>query len=147
MSEVHTKAHAGFKHAAHGLALALSLGLAGSLGAWADGELPLKNVSVDANKQLVVQFATGLGAPQEPKLMEMPAPNHQLLIDFSGASLDENTIPAGDQLTKVVASQMPGVKGARVGVIANAGSPTVRVALDLDSELVIHPSVTSLQDG
>src|ERR1700722_7909586 len=124
MSETETKALAGLQHATLGIALALSLGLVGSLSAWADGELSLKNVTVDSSKQLVVQFATGMGAPQSPKLMEMPAPNHQLLIDFSGVSLDENTIPSGDQLTRQLAGKMPGVKAARVGVLANAASPT-----------------------
>jgi hypothetical protein len=79
--------------------------------------------------------------------MEMPAPNHQLLIDFTGVSLDDTTIPAGAQLTKQLAGQMPGVRAARVGVLTNATAPTVRVALDLDADLVIKPSVASLQDG
>ncbi len=147
MSETHTTTFAGIKHAASMLTLALTVSLAASFGALADGDLSLKNVTSDTSKHLVVQFATGQGAPQAPKLMEMPSPNHQLLIDFIGVSLDENTVPSGDQLSKQLAAQMPGVRAARVGVLANAASPTVRVALDLDPDLEIKPSITSLQDG
>jgi tetratricopeptide (TPR) repeat protein len=147
MSETHTTTFAGIKQTARGITLALTVGLTVTLAAFADGELTIKNVVSDANKQLVVQFATGQGAPQAPKLMEMPAPNHQLLIDFAGVSLDENSVPSGDQLSKLLAAQMPGVRAARVGVLANAESPTVRVALDLDPDLQIKPSIAQLQDG
>ncbi|MBU6450965.1 MAG: tetratricopeptide repeat protein [Cyanobacteria bacterium REEB67] len=132
-----------------GLAVGLALGLAFSinLSALADGEIPLKNVTVDANRQLVVQFASGAGAPDSPKIVEVKEPQHQLFIEFSNVVLDDTNIPAGDKLSRMLAARMPGVRRARVGLVANATTPTVRVILDLDPDLVIKPTLTSLQDG
>jgi tetratricopeptide (TPR) repeat protein len=132
-----------------GLAFGLALGLALSinLGALADGEIPLKNVTVDANRQLVVQFTSGAGAPDTPKIVEVKEPQHQLFIEFSNVSLDDANIPAGDQLSRTLAARMPGVRRARLGLVPNAPIPTVRVILDLDPDLAIKPVLTSLQDG
>jgi len=153
MSEIHTStpvkapgAHLlGHLRVALGVAMALSFGL--SPMALADGEQSLQNVTVDSHRQLVVKFAPGGGAPQSPRLTEVKSPNHQLYIEFSGASLDDTTVPAGDQLTRLLASKMPGVKRAGIGIVSNATAPTVRVVLELDPDLVISPSVSSLQDG
>ena len=135
------------RHVTVGLTLALSAGLIGAFGALADGELSLKNISVNPSKQLVVEFVAGGGAPQAPTLTEAPSPNHQLLVDFANVSLDDNSALAGDLLSKQLRTQLPGVKAARVGVLTNAAVPTVRLAIDLDDGLAIKPTVTDLHDG
>ena len=125
-----------------GLGLAFSFGLA----AQADGEIALKNITADANHQIVVQFAAGAGSPATPKIVEVKEPNHQLFIEFANVVLDDNA-PAGDQLSKTLRAKMPGLRAARVGIVPNAETPTVRVILDLDPDLVIKPSLTNLQEG
>ncbi|MBS2009340.1 MAG: tetratricopeptide repeat protein [Cyanobacteria bacterium SZAS TMP-1] len=145
MSEMHTIAP---KRAL--TSLALSLGILGTFavgGALADGEQSLQNLAVDSQRHLVVQFAGGGGAPQAPKLTEVKSPNHQLYIEFADTTLDDNSVPPSDQLTRKLVSQLPGLRRALIGVVPNAASPTVRVVLDLDPDLAITPAVANLREG
>lgn len=130
------------------LALSLAVGLntvgfgvygAGSA-AMAQGEaLPLRKISVDANKLLVFEFATGGSKPAEPLVRELPAPQHRLVFDFAGSAIDSESMPSADQLSTQLNSALPGVLKARYSMVKNAKVPTARLVLDLWRSLDGHP--------
>lgn len=139
------------------LALTLAVGLntvsvgvflgAGSA-AMAQGEaLPLRKVSVDANKLLVFEFATGAAKPAEPLVRELPAPQHRLVFDFAGSAIDSESMPGADQLSAQMNSALPGVLKARCYMVKNAKVPTARLVLDLNPDVKVTPRLVRHEEG
>lgn len=113
----------------------------------ADGvTLPIKKISAGGAAELVVEFA-GSGFPTPPQVLDVPGPNHRVVIDFADASLDKGAVLPAEELSKAVAKTMPFVKAVRYQELLNAAKPTARVVVDLPEDLKVKPHVVKLEEG
>lgn len=106
----------------------------------------LRKVSVDANRKVVFEFATDGAKTPSPKLFEMPVPNHRLIMDLPGASMDMTSLASADQISAAVTKVLPGVSKVRFATLINQPQPTVRVTFDLAISTKVKPALR-MEDG
>lgn len=110
--------------------------------------LPIKKISVDASKQLVVEFGGATGSfPSVPHVLDLPGPNHRVVLDFNDASVDKGALGSPDDLSAAVHQALPFVKGLRYSNLENAPAPTARLVLDVPQEAKFKPHVVKLEEG
>ncbi|MBY0552554.1 MAG: tetratricopeptide repeat protein [Candidatus Obscuribacterales bacterium] len=113
----------------------------------ADGvTLPIKKISADGSQQLVIEFGGG-GFPTVPQVLDLPGPNHRVVIDFADASLDKSAVLAPEELSGTVRQSMPFVKSVRYSNLENSTKPTARVVVDLPEDVKVKPRVVKLEEG
>lgn len=113
----------------------------------ADGvTLPIKKISADQTQQLVVEFASH-SFPTAPQVLDLPGPNHRVVIDFADASLDKGTVATQEELTKMVVKAIPNVKAVRYQELINAPKPTARVVIEFPEDQKVKPRVVKLEEG
>lgn len=109
--------------------------------------LPIKKISVDASKQLVVEFGGTAGSfPSVPHVLDLPGPNHRVVLDFTDATLDKAALQA-DSVSSAVQQALPFVKNVRYSNLENAPSPTARIVLDVPEGAKFKPHVVKLEAG
>lgn len=108
--------------------------------------LPVKKISVDSTRELVVEFGGG-SFPTVPQVLDLPGPNHRVVIDFADATLDGGSVASAEEVSKSVTEALPFVKSVRFSNLENSPKPTVRVVLDLPEETVVKPRVVKLEEG
>lgn len=122
-------------------------GLLASQAVFAQGAiLPIKKISVDNAQQLVVEFAPG-AFPTVPKLLDLPGPNHRIVMDFVDATIDKNSLPAVEELGGQLHQAIPYVKSVRYGDLSKSAKPTARVVIDLPEALTVKPRVVKVEEG
>lgn len=110
--------------------------------------LPIKKISVDGSKQLVVEFGGAAGNfPSAPHVLDLPGPNHRVVLDFSDASLDKANLPSADEVSAAVTQALPFVKSVRYSNLENAPAPTARIVLDVPEDAKLKPRVVKLEEG
>lgn len=110
--------------------------------------LPIKKISVDGSKQLVVEFGGAPGSfPAVPHVLDLPGPNHRVVLDFTDASLDKQSLPPAAELSTTVTQSLPFVKSVRYTNLENAPAPTARLVLDVPEDLKFKPRVVKLEEG
>lgn len=113
----------------------------------ADGvTLPIKKISADGSQQLVIEFGGG-GFPTVPQVLDLPGPNHRVVIDFADASLDKSAVLGAEELSGAVKQSIPFVKAVRYSNLENSTKPTARVVVDLPEEVKVKPRVVKLEEG
>ncbi len=128
-------------------------GMAGILmaqaGIAADGDtLPIKKIAVDGGKQVVVEFGGAAGAfPAVPHVLDLPGPNHRIVLDFTDASLDKASLPSAEDLSASFTQALPFVKSVRYSNLENSPKPTARLVLDLPEDVKVKPRVVKLEEG
>lgn len=108
--------------------------------------LPIKDVTVDANKQLVIVFDAGGSFPTQPIISELDTP-HRLSLDFPNAVLDLSTLPSADALTARLSEAIPGVSAVRLSTVKSQREPIARIVLEFNEGIKITPRVAKVQDG
>jgi Flp pilus assembly protein TadD len=108
--------------------------------------LAIKKISVDASKQLVIEFG-GANFPSVPHVLDLPGPNHRVVFDFTDAAVDKSSLPAADELSATVAQTLPLVKSVRYSNLENAPAPTARIVLDVPQDAKVKPRVVKLEQG
>ncbi len=110
--------------------------------------LPIKKISVDASKQLVVEFGGTAGNfPSAPHVLDLPGPNHRVVLDFTDAIIDKTSLPSADELSAAVIQSLPFVKSVRYSNLENAPAPTARIVLDVPEDGKFKPRVVKLEEG
>ena len=113
----------------------------------ADGTvLPIKKISAGSAQELVIEFAAK-SFPTAPQVLDLPGPNHRVVIDFADAKLDKGTVASPDELTKTFSKAIPFVKAVRYQELENAPKPTARVVLALPEDVKVKPRVVKLEEG
>jgi len=116
--------------------------------ALAAGSLPIQSIGVDENKELVIHFGSQSGAfPEVPHLLDMPGPNHRLVLDFAGAQIDKASLPSAEAVAVKIAKDAPGIKGLRFSNVPNAAKPTARIVVDLPENLKVTPRVVRIDES
>jgi len=129
-----------------GMASLLSI-LTSQVAMAADGvTLPIKKISADASQELVIEFAAK-SFPTAPQVLDLPGPNHRIVIDFADATLDRGTIVTQLELTKMVIKAIPYVKAVRYQELVNAPRPTARLVVELPEDFKVKPRVVKLEEG
>lgn len=113
--------------------------------AQADG-LPIRDLTLDGNGQLVVVFGTGGAFPPSPSISEMAPPNKRLVIDFHDAGFD-GAVPGGDVLTGRFVGAIPSVKAFRCSAVKGAKGSIARLVLDLDDDSDLKARVAKVEEG
>jgi Tfp pilus assembly protein PilF len=115
----------------------------------ADGSaLPLKSISLDAQKQLIVEFSThGGGFPAVPHLLDLPGPNHRVVVDLAGAIIEKGSLQTQEELSTAIGKAIPAIKGLRYYNQTNTDKPTARIVLDLPEALRAEPRVVKLDEN
>ncbi len=108
--------------------------------------LPIKDITVDANKQLVIVFDAGGSFPTQPIISELDTP-HRLSLDFPNAVLDLSTLPSADALTARLSEAIPGVSAVRLSTVKSQREPIARIVLEFNEGIKITPRVAKVQDG
>ncbi|MBY0359470.1 MAG: tetratricopeptide repeat protein [Candidatus Obscuribacterales bacterium] len=108
--------------------------------------LPVKKISADMAQQIIVEFA-GEAFPSTPQVLDLPGPNHRVVIDFVDASIDRSSLLSQDDLSKNINQTLPFVKSVRYCDIENAPQPTARLVVDLPEEIAVKPRVVRLEKG
>lgn len=93
--------------------------------------LPIKSITVDANKQLVIVFDAGGSFPTQPIISELDTP-HRLSLDFPNAVLDLSTLPSADALTARLSEAIPGVSAVRLSTVKSQREPIARIVLEFN---------------
>lgn len=129
--------------------LTASIFAACAAGAGADSvPLPIKGISVDSQKQILILFATRANAfPSPPHVLDLPGPDHRVVLDFTDAIVDKAAMPASDDLSQRIHKIFPAVKGIRYSNLVSDGKPIARVVIDLPERLPVTPRVVKLEDG
>ncbi|CAN5321759.1 hypothetical protein BH11CYA1_BH11CYA1_15260 [soil metagenome] len=113
--------------------LAMTFSLAGNLCPAAQAQsadtASLRKISVDSSNHIVFEFASG-GVKASPKLFEMPAPDHRLIIDLPSTEIDTSAMPSADAVSAEINRVFPAIKSVRF-LTPLKDVPTVRVAFDL----------------
>lgn len=107
--------------------------------------VPLKKISVDANRQIVFEYDNDGSKSSAPQFFEMPSPDHRLFVDLPGTTMSSATMPTADQLSEEVRAVLPGIRRVRF-LTPQKATPTVRVAFDLAIKAKIRP-VVKIVDG
>ncbi len=143
----HDQVTLGKKRFLPALALSLAVSLTGfQTAAWADDEpTPIKKISVNSDKQIVVEFAMGDKATlKAPKLEDFPGPTHRLVIDFTDAVIEKGKTQPASQTLKELSKAYPDIKGIRYAALKNADEPTARIVLDLPESFPDNPQVVNV---
>lgn len=114
------------------------------LAAGSEDGLPLKDVRVDANKQIVFVFSTTGAMPPSPRITELDST--RLVLDFQGVGLDGN-IPLSDELTQRISRAVPGVKSVRYGMVLNSKVPILRFNFEVFEGSNFKARVAKQEDG
>lgn len=110
--------------------------------------LPVKKIGVDTSKQLVVEFGgAGGGFPTVPHVLDLPGPNHRVVLDFTDASIDKANLPAAEEVSAAITQALPFVRSVRFSNLENAPLPTARIVLDLPEDTKVKPRVVKLEQG
>jgi tetratricopeptide (TPR) repeat protein len=113
----------------------------------ADGViLPIKKISADAAQELVVEFGAA-GFPSAPQVLDVPGPNHRVVIDFADSSLDKGSVQQPEELSKLLVKSMPFVKAVKYQELVNAPRPTSRIVVELPEDVKVKPRVVKLEEG
>jgi tetratricopeptide (TPR) repeat protein len=121
---------------------------AGAVAADTGTAIPITGISVDAQRQLVVKFDNHSGGfPTVPHLLDLPGPNHRVVVDFSGATIEKGNVMAVEELSEAVMKVLPACKGVRYSNLTNAPKPTARIVIDLPEALHADPRVVKLEEG
>ncbi len=113
----------------------------------ADGTvLPIKKISAGAGQEIVIEFAAK-SFPTTPMVLDVPGPNHRVVIDLGDAKLDKGTVASPEELTKMISKAIPFVKAVRYQELENAPKPTARIVLALPEEVKVKPRVVKLEEG
>ncbi len=108
--------------------------------------LPIKKISADASQELVIEFAAK-AFPTAPQVLDLPGPNHRVVIDFTDASVDKGAVQSAEELSKVLTSSIPFIKAVRYSELENAPKPTARLVIDLPENVKVKPRVVKLEEG
>jgi tetratricopeptide (TPR) repeat protein len=108
--------------------------------------IPIKKISADASQEIVIEFGAS-GFPSAPQVLDVPGPNHRVVIDFADASLDKGTVLPPEELSKLLIKSMPFVKAVRYQELVNAPKPTARLVVELPEDLKVKPRVVKLEEG
>jgi hypothetical protein len=109
--------------------------------------LPIKRISVDAADELVIQFGTHVGSfPSPPHVLDLPGPNHRIVMDFSDTCVDKVNMPSVDDLSTRLHKLLPAIKSIHYSNLANAGKPTARVVIEVPEQLAVKPRVVKLEE-
>ncbi|MBX9572741.1 MAG: tetratricopeptide repeat protein [Candidatus Obscuribacterales bacterium] len=108
--------------------------------------LPIKKISADASQELVIEFAAK-SFPTAPQVLDLPGPNHRVVIDFTDASVDKGAVQSAEELSKTLASSIPFIKAVRYSELENAPKPTARLVIDLPESVKVKPRVVKLEEG
>ncbi len=130
------------------LSIAALLGMLSAQAAFAaDGQvLPIKSITAGASQELVIEFAAK-AFPATPQVLDLPGPNHRVVIDFADASLDKGSVVSQEELSKTISSSLPFVKALRYQELENAPKPTARIVVALPEDLKVKPRVVKLEEG
>jgi len=130
--------------------LALTLSAITALGSAAQADdgvtTALRKVSVDANRKVIFEFAEGAAKAPSPKMFEMPVPNHRLIMDLPGVSMDMTSMASADQISSAITKVLPGVSKVRFATLINQPQPTVRITFDLAIAAKVKPALV-MEDG
>lgn len=108
--------------------------------------LPIKKISADASQELVIEFAAK-AFPTAPQVLDLPGPNHRVVIDFTDASVDKGAVQSAEELSKILTSSIPFIKAVRYSELENAPKPTARLVIDLPENVKVKPRVVKLEEG
>lgn len=110
--------------------------------------LPIERIGMDSSRQLVVQFASQPGAfPSVPNVLDLPGPNHRVVLEFADATIDKANIATPEVISAAIAKILPSIRGVRYSNVANAAKPIVRIVLDLPEDLKVQPRVVKLEES
>lgn len=129
-----------------GIALATTVA---PLSAFAAGTkpLPIERIGLDNARQLVIQFAVEPGAfPSIPNVLDLPGPNHRVVVDFADTTIDRAKIPTVDEIKTAMTKVLPVVNGIRYTSLPNAAKPTARIVLELPEDLKVTPRVVKVDE-
>jgi tetratricopeptide (TPR) repeat protein len=109
--------------------------------------LPIKKISVDAADELVIQFGTHAGSfPSPPHVLDLPGPNHRIVMDFADSCVDKVNMPSVDDLSARLHKLLPAIRSIHYSNLANAGKPTARVVIEVPEQLAVKPRVVKLEE-
>ncbi|MGL1166849.1 hypothetical protein ACSTKZ_25255, partial [Vibrio parahaemolyticus] len=75
------------------------------------------------------------------QVLDLPGPNHRVVIDFADAMLDKGTVASPEELSKSISKLIPCVKAVRYQELENAPKPTARLVLELPENTKVKPHV------
>ncbi len=128
--------------------IALATTVAPSVFAAGTKPLPIEKIGLDNSRQLVIQFASQPGAfPSVPNVLDLPGPNHRVVVDFVDATIDKAKIPSVDDMKAAMSKVLPVINGIRYSILPNAAKPTARIVLDLPEDLKITARVVKLEES
>ncbi len=109
--------------------------------------LPIKKISLDSADQVVIQFAVHAGAfPVPPHVLELPGPDHRIVLDFQNTVVDRVNMPGSDELSERLHRLFPLIKGVRYTNLTNSARPTARVVIEVPEQLEVKPRVVKLEE-
>jgi hypothetical protein len=95
-----------------------------------------------------VKFNTHTGQfPGVPHLLDMPGPDHRVVLDFAGAAIEKGTLESPEAISKEVNKIVPAIKGIRYSNLTNTQKPTARVVVDLPEAVGADPRVVKLDES
>jgi tetratricopeptide (TPR) repeat protein len=110
--------------------------------------LPIKNITLDSQKQLVIEFSTrGSAFPTVPHLLDLPGPNHRVVVELTGAAIEKGSLPTAEDLTTTFNKMLPAVKGLRYSNATTSDKPTARLVLDLPESVKAEPKVVKVDES
>ena len=128
--------------------IALATTVAPSVFAAGTKPLPIERIGLDNARQLVIQFASQPGAfPSVPNVLDLPGPNHRVVVDFVDATIDKAKIPSVDDIKTAMSKVLPVINGIRYSILPNAAKPTARIVIDLPEDLKITARVVKLEES
>ncbi|CAN5521180.1 hypothetical protein BH10CYA1_BH10CYA1_31800 [soil metagenome] len=109
--------------------------------------LPIERIGLDNARQLVIQFAAEPGAfPSIPNVLDLPGPNHRVVVDFSDTTIDRAKIPTVDEIKTAMTKILPAINGIRYMTLPNAAKPTARIVLELPEDLKVTARVVKVEE-
>jgi tetratricopeptide (TPR) repeat protein len=108
---------------------------------------PIKNIYACAPSEIVVEFEESSGMPNVPHILDLPGPNHRVVLDFSDASFEEGVVADPEAISVAVNRILPNIKAVHYSNISNGGRSVARLVLDLDPAASVSPNVTELALG
>jgi Flp pilus assembly protein TadD len=128
-----------------GIALATTFGVAAI--AAGTKPLPIERIGLDNARQLVIEFAAEPGAfPTVPNVLDLPGPNHRMVVDFVDATIDKARIPSPDEMITAMTKVLPAVRAIRYSIMPNTAKPTARIVIDLPEDLKVTPRVVKVEE-
>lgn len=110
--------------------------------------LAIKGISLDSTHQIVVQFGSRSGVfPSVPHVLDLPGPNHRIVLEFTDATIDKTHLPSARELSEEIKKNFKSLRSIRYSEIANTAKPTARIVLDVSEDVHVKPRVTKLDEG